>query len=225
MLLSDGAHRVRIDTSHLEQVVLNLSVNARDAMPEGGSLLIETSEHEFGAETSTVPRPGRYVGLSVTDTGTGFTEEARQHVFEPFFTTKPDSSGTGLGLATVYGILAEAGGNIRIYSEPGTGTTLTITMPVTAETAVPIAEPAPFQRTPKRETVLVVEDEAALRAGSTPAWPSWRSRSARPTCWPWPGRYSTATSRDTSPPRKPLPDPATRIPSRPRRRRGRCRGC
>jgi CheY-like chemotaxis protein len=89
--------------------------------------------------------------------------DVAQHVFEPFFTTKPKGEGTGLGLATVYGILAQAEGNIQIYSEPGTGTTFTITLPVTTETAIPILEPVPYQRVPKGETVLVVEDSAALR--------------------------------------------------------------
>jgi CheY-like chemotaxis protein len=103
------------------------------------------------------------VRLRVSDTGTGIPADVAQHVFEPFFTTKPDGGGTGLGLATVYGILTQADGNIRIYSEAGAGTTFTITLPVTAEAAIAVAEPAPYQRTPKGETVLVVEDEDALR--------------------------------------------------------------
>jgi len=103
------------------------------------------------------------VRMRVSDTGSGIPADVAQHVFEPFFTTKPDGGGTGLGLATVYGILTQADGNIRIYSETGAGTTFTITLPVTAEAAIQIAEPAPYQRTPKGETVLVVEDEDALR--------------------------------------------------------------
>jgi PAS domain S-box-containing protein len=157
---------VLADPGQLEQVLVNLVVNARDAMPDGGTLTIDTCNITVDADTiagGSKAKKGRNVRLRVSDTGTGMPADVAQHVFEPFFTTKPDSSGTGLGLATVYGILAQAGGNIRIYSEPGTGTTLTITMPVTAETAAPIAEPAPYQRTPKGETVLVVEDEAALR--------------------------------------------------------------
>jgi two-component system cell cycle sensor histidine kinase/response regulator CckA len=102
------------------------------------------------------------VRLRVSDTGTGMPPDVAEHIFEPFFTTKRDG-GTGLGLATVYGILTQVGGNIRIYSEPGAGTTFTITLPVTAEAAAPIAAPSPYQRTPKGETVLVVEDESALR--------------------------------------------------------------
>jgi CheY-like chemotaxis protein len=103
------------------------------------------------------------VRLRVSDTGTGMTAQVIEHVFEPFFTTKKEGAGTGLGLATVYGILAQAGGTIQIYSEPGAGTTFNIMLPVTAEAAVPIADPVPYQRSPKGETVLVVEDAEALR--------------------------------------------------------------
>jgi nitrogen-specific signal transduction histidine kinase len=165
MRLSAEGHRVRIDTSHLEQVLLNLSVNARDAMPEGGSLLIETSAREFGAE-ATMPGPGRYVCLSVTDTGTGFTEEARLHVFEPFFTTKPAGRGTGLGLATIYGIAKEAGGDIELLSEFGMGTTIQVYLPEAGDAVGPAAEdPAGFHsRTAGQgRTVLLVEDEPQLR--------------------------------------------------------------
>ena len=166
MRLSAGAHRVRIDTSHLEQVLLNLSVNARDAMPEGGSLLIETSEHEFGVDATNVPRPGRYVCLSVTDTGTGFTEEARQHVFEPFFTTKPAGRGTGLGLATIYGIAKEAGGDIELLSELGVGTSIRVYLPEAGDT-VGTAAVGPAGSLSGAEgagrTVLLVEDEPQLR--------------------------------------------------------------
>jgi CheY-like chemotaxis protein len=103
------------------------------------------------------------VRLRVSDTGTGMTAHVIEHVFEPFFTTKEEGTGTGLGLATVYGILAQAGGTIKIYSEPGAGTTFNIMLPVTVEAAAPIAEPVPYQRSPKGETVLVVEDAEALR--------------------------------------------------------------
>jgi signal transduction histidine kinase len=129
--LAADCPRVRVDAGHIEQVILNLSVNARDAMPRGGCLLIETSQRLFGDDEAgpTGPRPGRYACLSVTDTGTGFTEEALQHVFEPFFTTKPAGCGTGLGLATVYGIVKEAGGDIRLSSEAGVGTTVRVYLP------------------------------------------------------------------------------------------------
>jgi signal transduction histidine kinase/CheY-like chemotaxis protein len=164
--LAGGLWPVLADPGQLEQVLVNLVVNARDAMPAGGTLTIDTCNITVDDDTlagGAKAKKGRNVRLRVSDTGTGMPADVAQHVFEPFFTTKPVSGGTGLGLATVYGIVTKAGGNIRIYSEPGTGTTFTITMPVTAETAAPIAEPAPYQRTPKGETVLVVEDEAALR--------------------------------------------------------------
>jgi PAS domain S-box-containing protein len=157
---------VLADPGQLEQVLVNLALNARDAMPAGGTLTIDTSNITVDDDTiagGSQARKGRNVRLRVGDTGTGIPADVGQHVFEPFFTTKPDGRGTGLGLATVYGILTQADGNIRIYSEPGAGTTFTITLPVTAEAAVLIAEPVPYQRTPKGETVLVVEDEDALR--------------------------------------------------------------
>jgi nitrogen-specific signal transduction histidine kinase/CheY-like chemotaxis protein len=157
---------VLADPGQLEQVLVNLAVNARDAMPAGGTLTIDTGNIIVDADTiaggSRAPK-GRNVRLRVSDTGAGMPASVAQHVFEPFFTTKPDGGGTGLGLATVYGILTQADGDIRIYSEPGHGTTFIITLPATAEAAAPIAEPMPYQRTPKGETVLVVEDEEALR--------------------------------------------------------------
>jgi CheY-like chemotaxis protein len=145
---------------------VNLAVNARDAMPGGGTLTIETSNITVDADMiagGSKARLGRNVRLRVSDTGVGMTAETVEHVFEPFFTTRRDGGGTGLGLATVYGILLQADGDIRIYSEPGAGTTFAITLPVTAEAATPLAEPAAYRRAPKGETVLVVEDEAALR--------------------------------------------------------------
>ncbi len=154
------------DPGQLEQVLVNLAVNARDAMPDGGTLTIDTSNITVDADMiagGSKARPGRNVRLRVSDTGVGMTTETAERVFEPFFTTKKDGGGTGLGLATVYGILMQADGDIRIYSEPGTGTTFIITLPVTAEAATPLSESAPYQRTPTGETVLVVEDEAALR--------------------------------------------------------------
>jgi len=153
------------DPGQLEQVLVNLAVNARDAMPSGGTLTIDTSNIIVDADTiagGSRARKGRNVRLRVSDTGTGMPAEVAQHVFEPFFTTKQDG-GTGLGLAIVYGIVTQAGGDIRIYSEPGHGTTFTITLPVTAEAAVQVAEPVSYQRAPKGETILIVEDEEALR--------------------------------------------------------------
>src|SRR5580692_1147789 len=147
--LVPGAHRIRLDKGHIEQILLNLSVNARDVMPDGGALLIETSQRQFNDEegNAVTPKPGRYVCLSVTDTGTGFTDEARKHVFEPFFTTKPTGRGTGLGLATIYGIVTDAGGDVRLHTEAGVGTTVRVYLPevagdVSVATAGPAARPA-----------------------------------------------------------------------------------
>ena len=157
---------VLADPGQLEQVLVNLAVNARDAMPTGGTLTIDTSNIIVDAETvagGSKAREGRNVRLRVSDTGTGMTADVAERVFEPFFTTKAEGAGTGLGLATVYGILSQAEGHIRIYSEPGAGTTFTIMLPVTAEAAAPVVEAEPYLRTPTGETVLVVEDEPALR--------------------------------------------------------------
>jgi PAS domain S-box-containing protein len=164
--LAGGLWPMLADPGQLEQVLVNLAVNARDAMPAGGTLSIDTSNVTVDADSvagGSKAKQGRNVRLRVSDTGTGMSAEVIEHVFEPFFTTKEEGAGTGLGLATVYGILTQAEGHIQIYSEPGTGTTFTITLPATAETAVPMPEPAPYQREPKGETVLIVEDEGALR--------------------------------------------------------------
>jgi signal transduction histidine kinase/CheY-like chemotaxis protein len=158
---------VHTDPSRIEQVLLNLSVNARDAMADGGLLIIETGRRRFSGEESATPAPkaGDYVGISVTDTGSGFSEQAREHAFEPFFTTKEPGRGTGLGLATVYGIATEAGGHVSLYSEPSVGTTIRLYLPAAAEVhgeragAAPQAVPAGAGR-----TVVLVEDEPQLRA-------------------------------------------------------------
>jgi PAS domain S-box-containing protein len=157
---------VLADPGQLEQVLVNLAVNARDAMPAGGTLTIDTLNTTVDADSiaggSESPQ-GRNVRLRVSDTGTGMSPDVVDHAFEPFFTTKNEGGGTGLGLATVYGILAQNEGHIHIYSHPGTGTTFSIMLPVTAEAAVPLPVTVPYQRRPKGETVLVVEDEDALR--------------------------------------------------------------
>src|ERR1019366_6054762 len=148
------------------QELLHLAVNARDAMPGGGTLTIDTSNITVDADTvagGSRARQGRNVRVRISDTGTGMPADVLEHVFEPFFTTKEEGTGTGLGLATVYGILTQAEGQIQIYSEPGTGTTFSITLPVTAQELVPLAAPVSYRRSPKGETVLVVEDEEALR--------------------------------------------------------------
>jgi PAS domain S-box-containing protein len=157
---------VMADPGQLEQVLVNLAVNARDAMPGGGTLTIDTTNITVDDETiagGSKAQLGRNVRLRVSDSGTGMPADVAAHAFEPFFTTKPEGAGTGLGLATVYGIIAQAGGHIQIYSEPGAGTTFSIMLPVTAEAAAVAPDHVPYQRSPKGETILVVEDEDALR--------------------------------------------------------------
>jgi two-component system cell cycle sensor histidine kinase/response regulator CckA len=156
---------VKADRSQIERVILNLAVNARDAMPQGGELTIEMADVELDETTPTIQRctaPGPYVMLRVTDMGCGMTPELQSHIFEPFFTTK--GQGTGLGLATVYGVVKQSGGYISVESAPGKGTTFRIYLPRVIETVHQSkdVEPAP---TVIREhlTVLLVEDERALR--------------------------------------------------------------
>jgi PAS domain S-box-containing protein len=155
---------VEIDPGQLEQVLVNLTVNARDAMPEGGRLVIEVDRAELDGEYAYMhpdTQPGTYVRLKVSDTGLGMDAETIERVFEPFYTTKED--GTGLGLATVYGIVTGAGGRIDIYSEPGLGTTIKIHLPVAR--AQPTADVAGAERRAggNGEVVLVVEDEPEVR--------------------------------------------------------------
>jgi signal transduction histidine kinase/CheY-like chemotaxis protein len=164
--LADDLWPILADPGQLEQVLVNLAVNARDAMPAGGTLTIETENVNVDVDTianGSNARPGRNVRLRVSDTGSGMSADVVEHVFEPFFSTKEKGAGTGLGLATVFGIVGQADGHVLIYSEPGLGTTLSITMPVTTEVAVSMTEQTPYQRSPTGETVLVVEDEPELR--------------------------------------------------------------
>ncbi len=161
--------RVTIDPGQLEQVLLNLAVNARDAMPHGGKLTIETREVILDEEGAAVRalRPGRYVELAVTDTGTGIDRETRDKIFDPFFTTKEVGRGTGLGLSIVHGIVAQAGGAIAVYSEVGHGSTFRIVLPAT-ERVVEVAErrPAIAPKTLPPVRVLVVDDQPDVRAAT-----------------------------------------------------------
>jgi PAS domain S-box-containing protein len=159
--------RVRADPSQIEQVLLNLVVNARDAMPAGGTLTIETANTELDdeyARNHPPVAPGPYVLLAVSDTGTGMDAVTMAHLFEPFFTTKPAGEGTGLGLATVYGIVAQSGGHVTAYSEPGHGSTFKVFLPRVAETVEPRSEAVAEPAASGAETVLVVEDEDAVRS-------------------------------------------------------------
>jgi signal transduction histidine kinase len=160
--------RVKVDAGQIEQVIMNLAVNARDAMPEGGKLLIETSNVEIDedyARSHANMTPGKYVMVAVSDTGCGMDLDTQAHLFEPFFTTKEEGRGTGLGLATVYGIVEQSGGFIWVYSEPGRGSTFKIYFP-RVEEDVPTAEMAEVPAEPGTgtETVLVVEDEGGVRS-------------------------------------------------------------
>jgi signal transduction histidine kinase/CheY-like chemotaxis protein len=164
--LASDLNPVLADPGQVEQVLVNLALNARDAMPAGGTLTIDTGNITVDGDSvagGSKSRQGLNVRLRVSDTGTGMPPEVIEHVFEPFYTTKLDGTGTGLGLATVYGIVTQAEGQIEVHSELGAGTTFTITLPVTDLAATPAEEPVPYARTPAGETVLVVEDEPALR--------------------------------------------------------------
>jgi PAS domain S-box-containing protein len=158
---------VKADSDQMGQVILNLVVNARDAMPQGGQITIETANVESAPDNSKRPGalpPGRYVTLAVSDTGVGIAEKDRAKIFEPFFTTKPSDKGTGLGLSTTHGIVTQSGGHITVVSEPGQGATFTVYLPRVDGTAEPtrtgVASGSPASGT---ETILLVEDEEMVR--------------------------------------------------------------
>jgi PAS domain S-box-containing protein len=157
---------VRVDPSEIENAVLNLAINARDAMPRGGRLVIETEDISLSSDDCTAYGllPGCYARLSISDTGSGMPPEVVARAFEPFFTTKPPGRGTGLGLASVYGFVKQSGGNATIYSEPGRGTTVNLYLPVVATRAAPV-DPASDKQpnVAAGETVLVVEDNPEVR--------------------------------------------------------------
>jgi PAS domain S-box-containing protein len=160
--------RVKADRVQIEQVLVNLAVNARDAMPRGGKLIIETADVELDdayVRRLVDARAGSYVMLAVSDTGSGMDAETLAHIFEPFFTTKEPGKGTGLGLSTVYGIVKQSGGYIFVYSEPDRGTTFKIYLPrVQEEVSLPDQNDVPAMPTTGWETVLLVEDEQPVRA-------------------------------------------------------------
>jgi PAS domain S-box-containing protein len=164
--LAEGLRPVLVDPGQLEQILVNLAVNARDAMPDGGVLRIDTANVEVDesyAASRPELEPGHHVRLRVSDTGTGMPPETVQRAFDPFFTTKPPGQGTGLGLATVYGIIQQASGRAQIYSERGIGTTFTVLLPATGQASSPVAPPVHSPAPRGEETILLVEDEQALR--------------------------------------------------------------
>ena len=165
-LLRTPIPQVLADPGQLEQVLVNLAVNARDAMSGGGIVTIETSDVDVDADYAAFHpgiTAGRFARLRMTDSGAGMPEEVLQHAFEPFFTTKAKGEGSGLGLATVYGIITQAGGYVRLYSEPGRGTTFTALLPATEQKAGAAESHRPVGRHRGVEAVLVVEDEEAIR--------------------------------------------------------------
>ena len=157
--LSSGLHHVKADTGQIEQILVNLAVNARDAMPDGGTLTIETADVQIDTTDAAHVAAGRYVMLRVSDTGCGMGEETQARIFEPFFTTKEQGKGTGLGLATVYGAVKQLGGQVRVSSQPNRGTTFTIYLPETDESLEAPVQAGLLEATQVgKETVLVVKD-------------------------------------------------------------------
>jgi CheY-like chemotaxis protein len=166
LALGDTLGPTRADPNHLEQAIVNLAVNARDAMPSGGRLRIGTSavtvDEDF-ARIHPALRPGAFLRIDVSDTGYGMDEDTVAHIFEPFFTTKERGKGTGLGLATVYGMVQQTGGDVQVTSQPGRGSTFHVYLPVVMESLSSASEQPSAGAGIGTETVLVVEDETAVR--------------------------------------------------------------
>ncbi len=166
-VLDDHLGKIKMDPGQMEQVVLNLAINARDAMPSGGTFILETTHvhlDEAYVRTHISVEPGHYVMLSVTDTGSGMSPQVKERLFEPFFTTKEKGKGTGLGLSTVYGIMKQSGGNIWVYSEPGHGTTFRIYMPRVDQEADSLSRREDtVSMLYGNETILLAEDEPSVR--------------------------------------------------------------
>jgi CheY-like chemotaxis protein len=158
-----GSAHIRADPSQIEQVVVNLVINARDAMPQGGTLKIETSTVDGGGDRRAGAAPGGHVALTVSDTGIGMSAETLSHCFEPFFTTKDPRRGTGLGLATAYGIVRQSGGDLWATSEPGVGTTFTMQLPLVDALPEGSTPDSRHHSPAGEETVLLVEDEDEVR--------------------------------------------------------------
>jgi len=166
MTADPGDHFIHADPGLIEQVIMNLAVNARDAMPDGGKLYVETSTVTVTESSISPPLdvvPGVYVTLAVTDSGTGMTQEVQARMFEPFFTTKEPGKGTGLGLSTAYGIVRQSGGSITVHSTPGVGTTFRVFIPATASVPAPETSAGADAPVDGTETILLVEDEAGVR--------------------------------------------------------------
>jgi two-component system cell cycle sensor histidine kinase/response regulator CckA len=165
--VQDNVGKVKADPAQIEQVLMNLVVNARDAMPSGGRLVVETMNADLSsayANEHVTVKPGHYVMLAISDTGVGMDEETVAHIFEPFFTTKESGRGTGLGLSTVYGIVKQSGGYVWVYSEPGKGSTFKVYLPrVDAQIEAPSVVQFQSQALRGSETILLVEDEEAVR--------------------------------------------------------------
>jgi CheY-like chemotaxis protein len=168
-LLTSEIGTIRADRGQIEQIIMNLALNARDAMPRGGKLTVETAEvvlDEAYAAQHIGVAAGLHIMLAISDNGAGMDEATLARAFEPFFTTKPAGKGTGLGLATVFGIVRQSGATIWVTSEPGSGTTFEIYFPITHGTPMAVAPAPPVERRTLRgsETILVVEDESRVRA-------------------------------------------------------------